>query len=156
MESTEFGKRERFIRILMSAGFQDITLKYYSDKHYDRFYTAEQLADYSLDIKRAFKKGNYVIDFDYVNVWLEIGEHNFCIHYSEISDKLIAVVLMLSGLKGKAPRYKFGRYSVEPNELYDAILNSYPYSCMNQQRKRAIEEARIEIKKCLALVESFV
>lgn len=78
--------KERFFKILVLFGFTDVT----SMIHPEYGYTTDALADYSSDIKRAFKKGTYMINCDYEYTWISIGEYRPSIFYSELNDKLIA------------------------------------------------------------------
>ena len=61
-KTNEVKAKERFFRILLSAGFTDITKNFYKEKGYSE----EVLANYSELIKRAFQKGKYIINCDYV------------------------------------------------------------------------------------------
>lgn len=143
--------KERFFRILTEFGFSENTNEYYSEYGY----TPEQLSDYSEMIKRAFKMGTYTINCDYGVAWISIGEHKKPISFEKISDKLIALVIYLATLKTKNSRYMFGRYLDKVmgfNEIYDAIMTSYPYSNMNNHRKMSIEDARTKLPKILECV----
>ena len=55
-KTNEVKAKERFFRILLSAGFTDITKNFYKEKGYSE----EVLANYSKLIKRAFQKGKYI------------------------------------------------------------------------------------------------
>lgn len=146
--------KERFFKILVLFGFTDVT----SMIHPEYGYTTDALADYSSDIKRAFKKGTYMINCDYEYTWISIGEYRPSIFYSELNDKLIALAIYLASLKRENSRYKFGKYldkGFDNAEVYDAIMTSYPYSQMNKDRKEAIERARLELPQILDKVESF-
>ena len=73
---------------------------------------------------------------------------------------MIALVIFLGGLKTENSRYKFGRYKFgryktqDTNDVYDAVMTSYPYDNMFKARKKAIEEARIQLPKILEEVRS--
>ena len=68
---------------------------------------------------------------------------------------MIALVIFLGGLKTENSRYKFGRYKTEDkNDVYDAVMTSYPYYKMFKARKNAIEEARTQLPKILEEVRS--
>ena len=146
--------RERFFKILVSFGFTDVT----KEIHPEYKYTDDALADYSSDIKRAFKNGTYMINCDYGYTWISIGESRPSIYYERLNDKMIALAIYLASLKSDNSRYAFGRYldkGVDYTEVYDAIMTSYPYSQMNKDRKEAIERARYELPQILDKVESF-
>lgn len=52
------------------------------------------------------------------------------IGFDQISDKLIAFTFYLSASKSANSRYKFGYYAYKVsdlNDVYDAIMTSYPY-----------------------------
>lgn len=78
MERKELIIKERFFKILVLFGFTDVTGMIYPDYGY----TADALADYSSDIKRAFKKGTYFITCDYGYTWISIGEYRPSIYYT--------------------------------------------------------------------------
>lgn len=146
--------KERFFKILVLFGFTDVT----SMKHPEYGYTDDALADYSSDIKRAFKKGTYMINCDYEYTWISIGAYRPSIFYSELNDKLIALAIYLASLKSENSRYKFGKYLdkvIDNTKVYDAIMTSYPYSQMNKDRKEAIKRARLKLPQILAKVKSF-
>lgn len=136
MERKKLISKEKFFKILVSFGFTDVT----SMIHPEYGYTDDALADYSSDIKRAFKKGTYMINCDYEYTWISIGEYRPSIFYSELNDKLIALAIYLASLKSENSRYKFGKYldkGFDNTEVYDAIMTSYPYSQMNKDRKKS-------------------
>lgn len=146
--------KERFFKILVLFGFTDVT----NVIHPEYGYTTDALADYSSDIKRAFKKGTYMINCDYEYTWISIGKYRPSIFYSELNDKLIALAIYLASLKSENSRYKFGKYldkGFDNTEVYDAIMTSYPYSQMNKDRKEAIERVRLELPQILGKVEAF-
>lgn len=146
--------KERFFKILVLFGFTDVT----SMIHPEYGYTDDALADYSSDIKRAFKKDTYMINCDYEYTWISIGEYRPSIFYSELNDKLIALAIYLASLESENSRYKFGKYldrGIDNTEVYDAIMTSYPYSQMNKDRKEAIERARLYLPQILEKVEAF-
>ena len=89
MDTTnEFIKtRVRFFRILLNAGFEDITREFHSDYRYSE----EMLANYDILMKRAFKKGTYIINCDYDAANISIGEFRHKLGYSQLTDKLIAL-----------------------------------------------------------------
>ena len=62
-KTNEVKAKERFFRILLSAGFTDITKNFYKEKGYSE----EVLANYSKLIKRAFQKGKYIINYKCYN-----------------------------------------------------------------------------------------
>lgn len=141
----------RFFRALLNTGFEDITKMRYSEKKY----TERELSDYTVIMKRAFKKGTYIIDCDYGDVFIEIGERPDKKSYSSISDKLIALLIYLGGLKNKSSRYKFGCYRTKDiNEVYDAVMTSYPYYKMTKVSKNAIEHARTQLPKILEEIKT--
>lgn len=138
----------KFFQALLNAGFTDITRKFHSD--YD--YSEEELDDYESIIKRAFIKGTYTINCDYGEAWIKVGEHNTKIGFDHISDKLITLVIYLASLKNESSRHKFGYYVykvADINDVYDSIMNSYPYTNSNKTCKHSIEEARSELPKIL-------
>ena len=47
------------------------------------------LADYDILMKRAFKKGTYIINCDYADAYINIGEFSHKLGYSQLTDKLI-------------------------------------------------------------------
>lgn len=154
LKSKELIIKERFFKILVSFGFTDVT----KEIHPEYGYTDDALADYSSDIKRAFKKGTYMINCDYDYAWISIGESRPNIFYDKLNDKLIALAIYLGNLKSENSRYKFGKYldkGLDYTEVYDAIMTSYPYPQMNKDRKKAIENARLELPQILEKVETF-
>lgn len=143
----------KFFQALLNAGFTDITRKFHSD--YD--YSEEELDDYVSIIKRAFIKGTYTINCDYGEAWIKVGEHNTKIGFDHISNKLIALIIYLAGLKNENSRYKFGYYAckvADINDVYDSIMISYPYANPNKMCKQSIEEARSKLPKILEEVMS--
>lgn len=102
-QSKQTKMQVRFFRILLDAGFTDITQQLYKDY----CYSENELADYSLMMKRAFKKGNYLINCDYGCAGIKIGDSCKKIGFEHISDKLIALAIYLSGLKNANSRYKY-------------------------------------------------
>ena len=111
-------------------------------------------------MKRAFKKGTYFINCDYGGASIKVGESSEFKSFEDISDKLIALVIFLGGLKTENSRYKFGRYKFgryktqDTNDFYDPVMTSYPDDIMFKARKKAIEEARIQLPKILEEVRS--
>ena len=80
------------------------------------------------------------------------------IGFERISDKLIALTIYLSTLKSKSSRTKFEVYrnSVKDlNDIYDAVMTSYPYRRMSKVQKDSIEDARTQLPKLLEFVKSF-
>lgn len=69
-----------------------------------------ELADYAQLMKRAFKKGNYLINCDYGCAGIKVGDSCEKMGFEHISDKRIALVIYLAGLKNNNSRYKFGYY----------------------------------------------
>lgn len=144
----------RFFRILLDAGFTDITKQLYKDY----CYREDELADYKLMIKRAFKKGNYLINCDYGCAGIKIGDSSKKIGFEYISDKLIALVIYLSNIKNANSRYKYGYYVHkldDMNDVYDAIMTSFPYKNPNKACKQSIEDARLRLPKILEGIISF-
>lgn len=142
-----------FFQILLNAGFTDITHQHHSEYGYSK----KELDDYKSTIKRAFKKGNYTINCDYGETWIKVGEHNTKIGFDHISNKLIALIIYLAGLKNENSRYKFGYYAykvADINDVYDSIMISYPYANPNKMCKQSIEEARSKLPKILEEVMS--
>lgn len=131
---------------MLNAGFTDITHQYHSEYGYSE----NELDDYKSTIKRAFEKGNYIINCDYGEAWIRIGEHDTKIGFDHISDKLITLVIYLASLKNKNSRHKFGYYAYKVsniNEVYDAIMISYPNP--NKICKQSIDDARSKLPKIL-------
>ena len=156
MDTTnEFIKtRVRFFRILLNAGFEDITREFHSDYRYSE----EMLADYDILMKRAFKKGTYIINCDYGDAYISIGEFSHKIGYSQLTDKLIALVIFLAGLKNENSRYKFGRYitgNKDMVDVYDEVMTSYPYNSPSKRCKQSIEDARIQLPRILDSIMQF-
>lgn len=60
----------RFFRILLASGFTDVTQQLYADYRYIEM----ELADYAQLMKRAFKKGNYLINCDYGCAGIKVGD----------------------------------------------------------------------------------
>lgn len=88
-------------------------------------------------MKRAFKKGTYSINCDYGGAFIKVRESSEYKSFENISDKLIALVIYLGSLKTKNSRYKFGRYKTkDTNDVYDAVMTSYPYDNMFKARKK--------------------
>ena len=54
-------KQVRFFKILLKAEFTEVSLQI----HPEYKYSEAELADYTLMMKRAFKKGTYFINCDY-------------------------------------------------------------------------------------------
>lgn len=153
-KTNEVKTKERFFRILLNAGFKDITNKLY----YDYGYSESELTDYSEVMKRALQKGKYLINCDYGGARILFDTRDEYIGFKLISDKLIALTIYLSALKSKSGRTKFEVYrnSVKDlNEVYDAVMTSYPYRRMSKAQKDAIEDARTQLPKILEFVESF-
>ena len=152
----ETKKKVHFFRALLNAGFKDITNDIYPEKNYSE----KELSCYTNIMKRAFKKGTYSINCDYGGAFIKVGESSEFKSFEDISDKLIALVIFLGGLKTENSRYKFGRYKFgryktqDTNDVYDAVMTSYPYDIMFKARKKAIEEARIQLPKILEEVRS--
>ena len=93
-------------------------------------YSEAELAEYTLMMKRAFKNGTYFINCDYGSAGIQVGDYHKKIGFDHISDKLIALVIYHSRLKSANSRYKFGYYAYKVsdlNDVYDAIMTSYPY-----------------------------
>lgn len=106
-------------------------------------------------MKQAFKKSTYSINCDYGGAFIKVRESSEYKSFENISDKLIALVIYLGSLKTKNSRYKFGRYKTkDTNDVYDAVMTSYPYDNMFKARKKAIEEARTQLPKILEEVRS--
>lgn len=153
-KTNEAKAKERFFRILLSAGFKDITNKQY----YDYGYSESELADYSKVMKRALQNGKYVLDCDYGVARILFDYSSAPIGFEIISDKMIALTIYLSTLKSKSSRTKFEVYrnSVKDlNDIYDAVMTSYPYRRMSKAQKDAIEDARTQLPKLLEFVKSF-
>lgn len=153
-KSNEEIAKERFFRILLKAGFKDITNKLYSDYGYSE----SDLADYSKVMKRALQNGKYLINCDYGVARISFDYSDPSVPFERISDKLIALAIYLSTLKSKNSRYKFENYrnSVKDiNDVYDAVMTSYPYRKMSKAQKDAIEDARTQLPKILEFVKSF-
>lgn len=153
-KSNEAIAKERFFKILLNAGFKDITNKLYSDYGYSE----SDLADYSKVMKRALQKGKYLINCDYGVARISFDYSDPDVPFEKISDKLIALAIYLSTLKSKNSRYKFEIYrnSVKDiNDVYDAVMTSYPYRKMSKAQKDAIEDARTQLPKILEFVKSF-
>lgn len=77
--------------------------------------------------------------------------------FEHISDKLIALVIDLAGLKNNNSRYKFGYYvtSVKNyNDVYDAIMVSYPYPNPPTACKMSIADVRTQLPKILEKIKS--
>ena len=150
-EDEETKKKVHFFRALLNAGFKDITNDIYPEKNYSE----KELSCYTNIMKRAFKKGTYSINCDYGGAFIKVRESSEYKSFENISDKLIALVIYLGSLKTKNSRYKFGRYKTkDTNDVYDAVMTSYPYDNMFNARKKAIEEARIQLPKILEEVRS--
>lgn len=146
--------RVRFFRILLNAGFEDITREFHSDYRYSE----EMLAEYNIIMKRAFKKGTYIINCDYDAVNISIGEFRHKLGYSQLTDKLIALVIFLAGLKNENSRYKFGRYITVDKDMvdvYDEVMTSYPYRNPTKRCKQSIEEARNQLPRILESIMQF-
>ncbi len=144
----------RFFQTLLNAGFVDNTYQFYSDCGYSE----KEIADYKSMIKRAFQKGNYTVNCDYCEAWIKVGEHKSKIGFENISDKLIALVIYLASLKNANSRYKFGYYAYKVsdiNDVFDAIMTSYPYANPNKVCKQSIEDARSKLQKILEEVMLF-
>lgn len=142
----------RFFRILLASGFTDVTQQLYADYRYSEM----ELADYAQLMKRAFKKGNYLINCDYGCAGIKVGNSCGKMGFEYISDKLIALVIYLAGLKNNNSRYKFGYYvtSVKNlNDVYDAIMVSYPYPNPPTACKMSIAEARTQLLKILEKIK---
>ena len=108
-------------------------------------------------MKRAFKKGNYLINCDYGCAGIKVGDSCEKMGFEHISDKLIALVIYLAGLKNNNSRYKFGYYvtSVKNlNDVYDAIMVSYPYPNPPTACKMSIAEARTQLPIILEKIKS--
>ncbi len=153
-KTNEVKAKERFFRILLSAGFTDITKNFYKEKGYSE----EVLVNYSELIKRAFQKGKYIINCDYGVARILFDYSSVPIGFERISDKLIALTIYLSTFKSKSSRTKFEVYrnSVKDlNDIYDAVMTSYPYRRMSKVQKDSIEDARTQLPKLLEFVESF-
>lgn len=143
----------RFFRILLAAGFTDITQQLYADYRYSEM----ELADYAKMMKRAFKKGNYIINCDYGCAGIEVGDSCEKMGFEHISDKLISLVIYLAGLKNNNSRYKFGYYAhsmKDLNDVYDAIQMSYPYPNPSRACKMSIADARTQLPKNLEKIKS--
>lgn len=156
MDTTnEFIKtRVRFFRILLNAGFEDITREFHSDYRY----SGEMLANYDILMKRAFKKGTYIINCDYDATNISIGEFRHKLGYSQLTDKLIALVIFLAGLKNENSRYKFGRYITVDKDMvdvYDEVMTSYPYRNPTKRCKQSIEDARNQLPRILESIMQF-
>ena len=146
--------RVRFFRILLNAGFEDITREFHSDYGFSE----EMLADYDILMKRAFKKGTYIINCDYGDAYISIGEFRHKLGYSKLTDKLIALVIYLAGLKNENSRYKFGRYITVDKDMvdvYDEVMTSYPYNNPPKRCKQSIEDARNQLPKILENIMQF-
>lgn len=99
-------------------------------------------------MKRAFKKGTYFINCDYGGASIKVGESSEFKSFEDISDKLLALVIFLGGLKTENSRYKFGRYKTEDkNDVYDAIMTSYPYDSMFKARKKLSRKHALNFQK---------
>lgn len=152
--TNEIKAKVRFFRIMLRAGFTDITNKLY----YDYGYSERELADYSEVMKRALQKRQYLINCDYGGARILFDTRDEYIGFELISDKLIALTIYLSTLKSKSSRTKFEVYrnSVKDlNDIYDAVMTSYPYRRMSKVQKDSIEDARTQLPKLLEFVESF-
>lgn len=145
-EDEETKKKVHFFRALLNAGFKDITNDIYPEKNYSE----KELSCYTNIMKRAFKKGTYSINCDYGGAFIKVRESSEYKSFENISDKLIALVIYLGSLKTKNSRYK----TKDTNDVYDAVMTSYPYDNMFKARKKAIEEARIQLPKILEEVRS--
>ena len=146
--------RVRFFRILLNAGFEDITREFHSDCRYSE----EMLAKYNILMKRAFKKGTYIISCDYADAYISIGEFRHKLGYSKLTDKLIALVIYLAGLYNENSRYKFGRYITVDKDMvdvYDEVMTSYPYRNPTKRCKQSIEDARIQLPRILESIMHF-
>lgn len=144
----------RFFKILLKSGFTEVTLKI----HPEYKYSEAELADYALMMKRAFKKGTYFINCDYGSAGIQVGDYHKKIGFDNISDKLIALVIYHSRLKSANSRYKFGYYAYKVsdlNDVYDAIMTSYPYHNPSKACKQSIEDARIQLPIILEQISSF-
>lgn len=116
------------------------------------------LADYDILMKRAFKKGTYIINCDYADAYISIGEFSHKLGYSQLTDKLIALVIFLAGLKNENSRYKFGRYITVDKDMvdvYDEVMTSYPYRNLTKRCKQSIEDARIQLPRILESIMHF-
>lgn len=156
MDTTKELKRERvrFFRILLNAGFEDITREFHSDYGFSE----EMLADYDILMKRAFKKGTYIINCDYADAYISIGEFRHKLGYSQLTDKLIALVLYLAGLYNENSRYKFGRYitgNKDMVDVYDEVMTSYPYNRPSKKCKQSIDDARNQLPRILESIMQF-
>ena len=72
-KTNEVKAKERFFRILLSAGFTDITKNFYKEKGYSE----EVLANYSELIKRAFQKGKYIMGQSENSVVILLSGYSF-------------------------------------------------------------------------------
>lgn len=133
---------------MLNAGFEDITREFHSDYGFSE----EMLADYDILMKRAFKKGTYIINCDYADAYIRIGEFSHKLGYSQLTDKLIALVIFLAGLYNENSRYKFGRYitgNKDMVDIYDEVMTSYPYNSPSKRCKQSIEDARNQLPRIL-------
>lgn len=144
-------EKVRFFNILLHNGFIDVTQKIHTEYEF----TEQELTDYTLMMKRAFAKGSYCVNCDYSEAWIKVGERTSKIEFTNISDKLIALIVYLASLKSENCRYKFGRYICNVGDVYDAVMKTYPYSKPSKNCKVAIENARNELPKILEKVMSF-
>lgn len=135
--------REKLLKIILSLGFKETTIEDYPNR-----YTLTQLKTFNKDHHRNFKKRTTRISFDhYIKIWIR-GVKYF--ETMELSPKELAIVILLSELRGEPQRYIFREIAID--ELFERIINmNIPIKNNQRQRLQILKERLLHIYNNIVL-----
>lgn len=129
--------RIRLINLLLQQGFKETTQQRYPGR-----YTDDVLKKYTESQHRIFRKKDTIIDFNYHEIIVSIGQKNYC--SKTLSSNIVAAILMLSELRGAPQRYIFREIPIEL--LYEKIINfDFSYKSYQKNRLQNLRERLIQI-----------